>query len=173
MTPTDPHLARLQREIASAVSGFSPEQLTSHAPGKWCTAEILEHLYLTYTGTIKGFGRVLEAGKPLASKKTWKHRAQALILLRLGYLPSGRESPPMARPRGLPGEKVVAEIGLRIAEMDEIMARCAAKFGRRTRLLDHPVLGPLSVSQWGKFHLVHGRHHLKQIQRLRETVGLK
>jgi hypothetical protein len=29
------------------------------------------------------------------------------------------------------------------------------------------VLGPLSMQQWRKFHLIHGRHHLKQIARIR------
>jgi hypothetical protein len=30
----------------------------------------LEHLYLTYTGTTKGFERVVDGGKPLASPAT-------------------------------------------------------------------------------------------------------
>lgn len=167
----DPHLQRLQREIASAVSGLSPEQLSWHDPEKWCAAEILEHLYLTYTGTAKGFGRVIQADKPLASRITWKNRGQALIVVGFGHMPAGRKSPPTARPRGVPPGKVTAEIGSAIAEMDDIMNRCAAKFGSRTKVLDHPILGPFSVNQWRKFHLVHGLHHVKQIQRLRQKVS--
>ena len=64
-----------------------------------------------------------------------------------------------------------AEIVTSIGAMDEVMARCAAKFGAREKLLDHPFLGPLSVNQWRKFHLVHGLHHVKQIWRLREKLG--
>lgn len=166
----DPHLERLQREIELAVAGLSPEQLGWHDQGKWCAAEILEHLYLTYTGTTKGFGRVLAAEKPLASKISWKNRAQAVIVVELGYLPEGRKSPPTAVPRGIPGEKVKAEIVSAIGAMDEIMGRCAAKFGARARVLDHPFLGPFTVNQWRKFHLVHGRHHVRQIRRLREKL---
>lgn len=167
MTLVDPHLQRLHRELASAVTDLSPEQLRWHPTGKWSAGEILEHLYLTYTGTSKGFGRVLEAGNPLTKIPTWKQRVQALIVVRFGYLPSGREAPAVSRPRGLPSEQVVAEVGARLAEMDEIMARCAAQFGARTKVLDHPLLGPFSVSQWRKFHLVHGLHHLTQLHRLR------
>ena len=167
----DPRLERLQREIASALAGLLPDELLAHAPGKWCAAEILEHLYLTYTGTIRGFGRVVDAGKPLATAPTWKQRGQALVVVGFGYMPTGRKAPPVARPRGVPSEEVLANVGPKIAAMDEIMSRCEAKFGSSTKILDHPILGPLSIDQWRKFHLVHGVHHVKQIRRLRIEFG--
>jgi hypothetical protein len=52
--------------------------------------------------------------------------------------------------------------------MDSIIARCEEQLGSRCKLLDHPILGPLTASQWRKFHLVHGLHHVKQLRRLRE-----
>jgi len=140
------------------------EQMNLHPPGKWCAAEVLEHLYLTYTGTTKGFESVAQAGKPLASAATLKQRVGAVMVIGFGYLPSGRESPRMARPRGIPQEKVVSEIGPAIAGMDDIIGGCEEKFGRSEKLLDHPILGPLTGAQWRKFHLVHGLHHLKQVQ---------
>lgn len=166
----DPCLSQLQREIASAVSGLSSEELMRSVPGKWCTAEILEHLYLTYTGTVKGFGRVQAADKPLATKTSWKQRGRALVVVGLGYMPRGRKSPEVGLPRGMAAEKVTANIGTALTEMDEIMAKCAAKFGSRIKLSDHPILGPLSIYQWRKFHLVHGLHHVKQIRGLRNRV---
>lgn len=166
----DPYLEKLQRKIAAAVTSLSMDQLSWHPPGKWCVAEILEHLYLTYTGTTKGLERVTEAGKPLTALPTWKNRMQAAVVIGFGYLPSGRKSPPVARPRGLRAQQVLAEIGLKIAEMDAIMTQCEAKFGARTRILDHPILGPLSVAQWRKFHLVHGMHHVRQIRRIAVTM---
>lgn len=166
----DPHSGKLQQEIASAAASLSPEQLSWRRPGKWSIAEILEHLYLTYTGTSKGLLRVLEAGKPLASALTWKQRARTFVVVGLGYMPTGREAPPVARPRGIAPQKVITEIEARLAEMDEIMARCEQKFGAGIKLLDHPSLGPCSLRQWRKFHLVHGRHHIQQIHRLREQI---
>ena len=160
-----PHLEKLQQAIAAAVAGLSAEQLSWHPPGKWCAAELLEHLYLTYTGTIKGLERVVEAGKPRVTTATWTQRASALVVLGLGYMPAGREAPPTARPRGLPPAKILAEIGPKIAQMAECIRRCEEKFGTRTKLLDHPFLGPLSGPQWRKFHRVHGLHHVQQIRR--------
>lgn len=163
----DPHLERLQQQILTALELANAQQTPS--PGKWSTAEILEHLYLTYTGTIKGFERVLAEGKPLATKPTLQKRLRALVVVGFGYLPSGRESPAVARPRGIPSEKVISEVAGKIAEMDAMMCRCDEKFGSGTPLLDHPVLGPLSTGQWRKFHLIHGLHHVKQIHRLQQT----
>jgi hypothetical protein len=65
---------------------------------------------------------------------------------------------------------VLAEIGPKIAEMDEMVTRCEEKLGARSKLLDHPMLGPLTAAQWRKFHLVHGLHHVKQIRRLRRSA---
>ena len=171
--PVGSHLQRLQDEIAAAVAGLSPEQLTWHSPGKWCIAEILEHLYLTYTGTIKGLERVA-AGGSLATAQSWRQRGRTLVVVGFGYFPSGREAPPVTRPRGVSIEKVLADIAPKIAAMDDIMTRCEEKLGVRSKLLDHPILGPLTVAQWKKFHLVHGLHHVKQIRRLRrEAAGAK
>jgi len=166
----DPHLERLQREVETVVAGMGKEEMLRHVPGKWCAAEILEHLYLTYTGTVKGFERVLAAGKSLARKPTWRNRAQALVVVRFGYMPGGMEAPAVARPRGVPMETVSANIGSEILKMDEVIARCENRFGKKVKVLDHPILGPLTASQWRKLHLVHGLHHLQQIRRLRDTA---
>jgi DinB superfamily len=170
----DVRLDRLRRDLDSAVAGMSVEQLTWHPPGKWCACEVLEHLYLTYTGTIKGFEKVIASGKPLASRPSVAHRMQTLVVVGLGHMPAGREAPAMTRPKGLAAEKVRDELGAKIAAMDALISQCEGRFGQRVRLLDHPILGPLSASQWRKLHVVHGRHHTKQLLWLRKnTTGQK
>jgi hypothetical protein len=54
--------------------------------------------------------------------------------------------------------------------MDAIIAQCEARFGPDVKLLDHPILGPLTARRWRKLHVVHGRHHQKQLLRLRESA---
>jgi hypothetical protein len=166
----DAHLARLRQEIEAATAGFEAPQLSWHEPGKWCAAEILEHLYLSYTGTIKGCLRLLERGKPLASRASLKNRAQSFIVVSLGYMPTGRKAPEVTRPRGLEIPTIIREIESKIREMDAVLSDCAVKFGARAKVFDHPLLGPFSVGQWRKFHLVHGLHHVKQIRRLAEQI---
>ena len=166
----DSRLQKLKENLESAVEGMSREQLSWHLPGKWCVAEVLEHLYLTYTGTITGLERVMRKGKPLASRASMAHRVLTFVVVGLGHMPAGRKAPGIVQPKGLPVEQVRNEIGAKIAAMDAIIAQCEARFGRRVRLLDHPILGPLSATQFRKLHLVHGRHHQKQLLRLREST---
>jgi len=163
----DSSLEELKQALASAVEGMSNEQMSWHPADKWCAAEVLEHLYLSYSGTVKGFQRCLEAGKPLARAPMLKDRLRAFVVTELGHLPSGRQAPERTRPRGMAADEVTRGIAPQILAMDEVIAQCEARFGTGTRLLDHLVLGPLTARQWRKFHWVHGRHHLKQIQKLR------
>ena len=165
----DSRLEKLQQVLDAAVAGMSDEEFSRHREGKWCAAEILEHLYLTYTGTIKGFERVLEAGKPLAANSTLRDRLRSFVVFGFDYFPSGREAPKQAVPRGLHTERVRADIQPKIAEMDQIIADCESRFGR-IPVLDHPILGPLTASRWRQFHLIHGRHHARQIERLRDWM---
>jgi DinB superfamily len=167
----DSHLEELKLAVESAAEGMSSEQLSWHPAGKWCAAEALEHLYLTYSGTIKGFSRVIEGGKPLVGASSLKLRLRTFVVVRLGHMPRGRKAPPNAMPRGLPVEKVRNEVGTKIVEMDAIIAQCEERFGRRVRLLDHPILGPLTATEWRRFHLVHGRHHAEQILGLRRGMN--
>ncbi len=163
----DLYLQRLQEAVQSATHGMTTEALTRHPEGKWSAAEILEHLYLTYTGTVKGFQRCLQAAKPLASSPSFMQRVATAVVVGAGHMPNGRKAPENTRPRGMPAEKLLAEILSQIGAMDDVIAQCETRYGRRTKVLDHPILGALTARQWRKFHWVHGQHHVKQILRLR------
>ena len=166
----DSRLDKLEESLQSAVEGMSGEQLSWHLPGKWCAAEVLEHLYLTYTGTIQGFERVMAKGKPLASRASVAQRVLTFVVVGLGHLPAGRKAPAIVQPKGLAVEQVRNEIGEKLAAMDAVIAQCEVRFGPWVHVLDHPILGPLTATQFRKLHLVHGRHHLKQLLRLRESA---
>ena len=166
----DSRLEMLKQSLESAVEGMSSEQWSWHPPGKWCAAELLEHLYLTYTGTIKGFARVMTSGKPNGSRPSVRDRIKTLVVVGFGHMPGGVKAPAVAVPKGLHAEKVRNEFGAKIVEMDAIIAQCEARFGRHVKVLDHPILGPLTAPQWRKMHVVHGRHHLRQLLQLRASV---
>jgi len=172
----DSYLEQLQQAIATATRGMTSQELARHpggkADGKWCVAEVLEHLYLTYIGTIKGCERCLQAGKPSARPITLKQRARIALVVKLSYFPNGRKAPERTTPKGMSPDTVMAEIDAKIATMAELLAQCEARHGARTRVLDHPILGPLTARQWRKFHWVHGRHHVKQILKLRTGKDL-
>jgi hypothetical protein len=163
------HLQQLQEALTASIADISDEELRWHPSGKWCAGEVLEHLYLTYTGTLKGFERVIRAGRPLATSPILAQSLRIMLVLDFGYLPQGRKAPAITLPRGLPAETVRTGIIPKIAEMDETIKHCETQWGSRTKLLDHQILGPLTAAQWRKFHLIHGLHHVRQIQRLRQA----
>jgi hypothetical protein len=167
----DSRLDTLKHSLESAVEGMSSEQLSWHLPGKWCAAEVLEHLYLTYSGTTRGLEKVISRGTPLATRPSLAQRVLAFVVVKLGYMPAGREAPAMVQPKGLAVEQVRNEVWAKLAAMDAIIAQCEARFGRDVKLLDHPILGALTATEWRTLHLVHGRHHQKQLLRLRERTS--
>jgi uncharacterized protein DUF1569 len=163
----DSYLRRLQEAIASATHGMTADDLMRHPEGKWSSVQVLEHLYITYLGSAKGFERCLHEGKPLVRKLMLKDRMRTFVVTGLMHLPEGRKAPERTHPRGLPSDEVMSNIGPQIETMARLITQCEARFGKRARVLDHPILGPLTGRQWRKFHWVHGRHHVKQIWKLR------
>ena len=165
----DSYLQQTFDAIQQATAGISSEELAWHPEGKWSAAEILEHLTLTYSGTVKGMRRVLSTDGEGAQKRTLKNRVFALVVTGIGYMPGGRQAPKGTVPSG--AEVNPVETILRnLKQMDEVLREVEQKKGRRARVV-HPVIGPLTVRQWRKFHFVHTRHHMKQIERLRELAS--
>jgi DinB superfamily len=164
----DSYLERLRQELENAMAGATPARLGNGPAGKWTPAQVLEHLFLSYHHTSKGLAKCLEKGTPLATAGTLRDRVRAFVVVDVGYFPSGRKAPERAEPRGMPAEEVQRALVPEIQQMDAGLTECERKFGARTKLLDHPVLGPFTARQWRKFHWVHGRHHARQIrERLR------
>src|SRR5271154_883446 len=100
----DSYLQKLQDVIVSASAGMNGEELVRHPEGKWSPAQVLEHLYLTYTGTIKGCERCVQQGRTLARTPTLWDRVRATVVTGLGVLPGRRKAPERATPRGMPVE---------------------------------------------------------------------
>lgn len=164
----DAYLQKLQDEIAVALQSLKGDTPSQTPQGKWNAGEIIEHLSLSYSGTVKGLSRCLKEGKPLARKPSLRDRLAVTLVVRLGYMPHGRKAPDVSVPHGAPLEQVMLEVMSNLAAMEEALAKCEAMFGKNTLLMDHPILGPLTTQQWRKLHWVHGRHHVKQILQLQK-----
>jgi Protein of unknown function (DUF1569) len=161
----DPYLERAAILLQDSAGRLSVAELGEHAEGQWSIAETIEHLARTFSGTAKGLGRALAAGAPAATRASLASRAASLLVIDCAYFPGGRKSPAMALPRGIEPEGALPLALENLRLMDDALARAAAAFGTRVHVLDHPVLGPLSVRQWRKFHWVHTRHHARQMMR--------
>jgi hypothetical protein len=168
----DSYLERLWQELDHATGKASVSEMTQARAGKWTPAQILEHLFLTYKGTNAGLTKCVEQGAPLANRGTIRDRFAAMLVVNGGYIPEGRKAPDRAMPRGMSLEEIRPAMVAELQKMSSSLDDCERRFGVRTKILDHPFLGPLTANQWRKFHWVHGRHHLRQIrERMRTSSG--
>lgn len=159
-----PHLARCLAIVEEATRGGGAECAVRRQPAQWSVVEIVEHLQRAYLGTAKGFERCLDKGAPIATGQTFTQRLYSFALIRLGVFPEGRQAPKHIIPAGeLDLAAVVAATRRDLGRLDEAAVRTRRQFGR-AKVVDHPMLGAFSVEQWLKFHLVHTRHHAKQIR---------
>ena len=160
-----PLLQRADRAIRESAGTLSVDDLLRHPPGRWSGAEILEHLGITFSRTVKGLQRLVDHGVPATGHATGAQRAGKLLVVYVGYFPGGVESPEAVRPRGADPGGVLAATLSSLAAMNEGLDAAELRFGPRLPVMDHPVLGPLSVHEWRRFHWVHTRHHVRQIRR--------
>jgi hypothetical protein len=163
----NPHLEKCLAIVLDATRGGGDECRVRRDPRLWSPVEIVEHLTRAYSGTAKGFERCIEKGAPLATGATAKQLLQQFALISLGYFPAGREAPKHIIPTGeLDLGAVLDAVRRDLARLDASAIRAQQVLGRG-KMLDHPILGALTVDQWLTFHEVHTRHHAKQIRQRR------
>ena len=159
-----PTTENIREAIATTIEGLTEEQLRRHPEGKWDSASILEHLALTYGGTARVMDKCFREGRPLATSATVRHRAAQLLVLGFSYIPGGRRAPERVVPTGIGSKEAIELIFSNLKKMDEALQKCEEQFGSKKKIADHPVLGPIPISGWRKFHLAHTLHHMKQIK---------
>ncbi len=166
-------LHALESELTAALAGLDAQQTQatpSGNPEKWSIQQISDHLLKTYASTIPLLQDRVDKQSATRTKPTPFQRLAQFFVLNLGRFPHGRLSPPSVAPSlattPLSGAELTQSIHDEIAAMAEVATRGQALFGKR-RCATHQVLGPLSIRQWCAFHLIHGRHHIKQIRAIR------
>jgi hypothetical protein len=158
-----PHLERCLAIVLDATRNGGAECAVRRDPSQWSVVEVVEHLTRAYSGTAKGFERCLEKGAPLATSPTVKQRLQQFGLITLGYFPQGRQAPKHILPTGeLDLNAVLDAVRRDLSRLDDAAIKTKRALGAG-KMLDHPILGALTVEQWLKFHVVHSQHHARQI----------
>ena len=143
-------------------------------PGRWCPAQIVEHLALSVERSGIKFEERRAAEPMVRRPRTLFERVAYLFIMRIGWIPRGFTSPEATRPSGHPDraatEQRLQEGVARFARLEQLLlpARANDVFVR------HPRMGDLNFSEWVRFHERHFRHHAKQIrERLVWAVGAR
>lgn len=150
--------------VLGPLAGKSDADWHRAPAGKWNAAQIVEHLAISLDGSSKGFESRRDKPPMTRRPRTWFERLASFCILGLRWFPPGREAPNISRPAGQVDGRY-AEAHFR--EGVERFQRIAPELWR-TRPHDlfvkHPVLGDLTLAEWMRFHVVHCRHHAKQIR---------
>lgn len=160
-------LGQIRDLLTSTTEGMAADDWTRHPEGKWSAALILEHLTLTYTGTSYALRKCLQSGQPSATSPTLKQRLAVFWVVGRGKFPKGIEAPRHVQPKGEASEQPLAAALEQLAVMGELIDEAEARFGPKMKIINHPILGPMSAPEWRKFHWLHAQHHAPQIARLR------
>jgi hypothetical protein len=136
----------------------------------WSIQQIVEHLLMTYEGTASAFRSRLAKGAATRKPASAIQRIIQTAIVTCGYFPPGRSAPEAVQPKAttesLSGKELSWMVEAQVNQLEELSNQAEVKFGSR-RSVTHLLLGPMSMRQWRRFHLIHGRHHLKQIAAIR------
>lgn len=171
-------LEKLDTEVTQSLRGLDARHTqatpTAH-PDKWSIQQIVEHLISTYKGSTPTIQARVDKRSGTRAKPTLRQYLGQFFIVTMGRFPNGRAAPAAVTP-SLPvtvqtGEELAKRVHSELLKLDEVTARGEHLFGDR-RAVSHIVLGPLSMQQWRRFHLIHGMHHVRQIRRIRSDHSL-
>lgn len=167
-------------EVTAELSRFDSTSANVHPWGRphcWSVHQIVEHLVLSMNQTREALEERLTKGRPgrnlQRSRTEW---ALQLMILSAGHMPKGVGAPQEITPNaGMPQARVrelTARLESAIESLDTTLDQCRQRFGME-RVGRQFLLGPLRVDQWRRYHVLHLRHHLKQMADVRQTLSVE
>jgi len=154
----------LTRVVLGPLAGLPEASWQQAPPGKWTPAQIVEHLALALEMSATTFA-ARRAKEPMARRATtFREKVGKVFTFGLGRFPPGLKAPERTTPPPrVDGHAAEAHFRAAVAaweaaERDLLPAR------RNDLFVKHPRLGDLTLEEWGRFHVVHSRHHARQIR---------
>ena len=172
-------LESVATRISNELAGLDVETAQKRPNNRahlWSMQQVIEHLLLTYRGTVQNLETRLRKGRISRSqRRTPVQWVLQLMVLSFGYFPRGVPAPEETVPQpglltAMNGRELDEQLRAELSAMDKALDRCRRDFGME-RVAVHPILGPLRVDQWRRFHVIHTLHHVKQLRRVREQVA--
>jgi hypothetical protein len=141
-------------------------------PGKWNAAQIVEHLALGLEWSGVGFEERKTRDPMTRRPRPLVQRLARGLILVAGVFPPGRKAPSGSVPADQVDRGQAARHFTEGWERFRWLNQLLLPARRFDLFVKHPRLGDLTIEEWQRFHLVHARHHAKQIrQRLGQGNG--
>ena len=159
-----------RRRLLDEMAALDPALLVAKPiPGKWSMIEIVEHLVLAERAVFKGLP---DPSRLVENRRDLGHRGRYLLVMFI--LTSSirvRVPSPAMVPRG---DRGLAELRRLWDENQHWLRSCIAHLGPgagRKAVFEHPIAGPLTVSQAVRMGQVHVDGHVRQVRRLRPLLA--
>ncbi|MBI4502396.1 MAG: DinB family protein [Gemmatimonadetes bacterium] len=156
-------LAALEPMVLGPLHGLEPEDWHRGPAAKWTIAQVVAHLALGVDLSSSVFAQRAEKTGMIRRSNPGQAVLRHL-LLGFGKFPPGRQAPETTRPPEKPDPEIVAAQYRMGVERFATMAETWPEKRQMEIFVKHPLLGDLNLPEWIRFHYVHARHHVKQIQ---------
>src|SRR6266480_6457863 len=157
-------LGELPDLVLGPLRGRADSEWERGPAGKWTPAQIVEHLALGLTLSAATFQSRKSHAPMKRRPRTPAEQIARLLIFGLRWFPPGRKSPERTTPA--PGiDRATAEAHfLAGLEAWDIVDRALLPERRFNLFVKHPRMGDLTIEEWMQFHLIHARHHARQIR---------
>ncbi len=137
-----------RRELVSFLEKLDDSKfMTAPAKGGWSASEIAEHLYLTQWNLSRSIPIVL-AGKFGMDRSALKTDLRYETLFKLISKPRGAKNPIEVGPRGGMDKKTAFESLKKSEEKLDKAALSRTTEELKSRGMEHPFFGPISIFDW-------------------------
>lgn len=161
-------LGELPDLVLGPLQGRSDADWERGPAGKWTPAQIVEHLALGLTLSAETFVKRRNHAAMSRRRRTPAEHIARFFIFGLRWFPPGRKAPERATPApGISRATAEAHFLAGLETWDQV-DRALLPERRHNLFVKHPRMGDLTVEEWMRFHVIHARHHARQI---RERVG--
>jgi len=156
--------ADLPEVVFGPLAGRSDADWYHAPPGKWCAAQIVDHLAISVDWSGGKFAE-RRAREPMVRRpRSPFQRIAYFFIMRVGWIPrlfnASEGTRPSDRPDRAAAERRFRAGHGRFLELQQILLPAR----RNDLFVKHPVLGDLNFEEWLHFHVWHCGHHAKQIR---------
>jgi len=168
MTAPHTRLAELRSLVLGPLQGRNDSEWERGPAGKWTPAQIVEHLALGLTSSAETFQKRRNHAPMSRRPRTPAEHVAKFLIFGLHWFPPGRKAPERATPAAQITRVAAETHFLTGLDVWDQVDRALLPARRVDLFVKHPRMGDLTIEEWMHFHVIHARHHARQIrQRLR------
>jgi hypothetical protein len=162
-------LTELPALVLGPLRGRSDGEWERGPAGKWTPAQIVEHLALALTLSADTFQTRRSHASMSRRPRTPAEKISRFFVFGLRWFPPGRKAPERTTPPAHVSRASAEAHFLAGIEAWDQVDRALLPERRDNLFVKHPRMGDLTVEEWMEFHVIHARHHARQI---RKRIGV-